>query len=310
MESLANLESFVRSAESGGFSAAARQLGLTPAAVSRNVGQLELRLGVRLFHRSTRRLELTEAGQRFLSSIDGPLQALRASIAEVGPASDTAGGVLKVSMPRAFGLAYVLPLLPEFHAQWPKIQPQWHFEDRVVDLVAEGLDAAIGVGLEASSGVVAKVLAPAHMVAVAAPAYMAARAAPVMPSRLSGLEGIVLRAPSTGRVRHWSMRQAEGVEQPALLSETLVFDDAMAVREACLLGLGVALLPLADVLLALQRGALVRLLPDWWADAGTLSVVYPSHMPRQGKARAFVDFLVERFRETGLAQRLDAAKRP
>jgi DNA-binding transcriptional LysR family regulator len=105
------------------------------------------------------------------------------------------------------------------------------------------------------------------------------------------------------------MRQAEGAEQPALLSETLVFDDAMAVREACLLGMGVALLPLADVLLALQRGALVRLLPDWWADAGMLSVAYPSHTPREGKARAFVDFLVERLRETGLAQRLDAAKR-
>lgn len=307
MESLANLESFVRAAECGGFSAAARQLGLTPAAVSRNVGQLELRLGVRLFHRSTRRLELTEAGERFLSSVDGPLRALRASMAGIGPQGDTGGGVLKVSMARAFGLAHVLPLLPEFRAQWPRVQPQWHFEDRAVDLVAEGLDVAIGTGLEAGSGVVTRTLAPAHLVAVAAPGYMAAHAAPTLPSRLAALDGIVLRCPASGRARHWSMRQADGSGQPALLSETLVFDDPMAVREACLLGLGVALLPLADVLLPLRRGALVRLLPQWWADAGTMAIAHAADAPQGGKARAFVDFLVERFAAESLARRLDAS---
>jgi DNA-binding transcriptional LysR family regulator len=308
MESLAVLESFVRSAECGGFSAAARLLALSPAAVSRNVAQLEQRLGVQLFHRSTRRLELTEAGQRFFSSIGGPLEALQASIAQANAAGPAGGGVLKVSLAPAFGRAYVLPLLPEFRSRWPQLQLQWHFEERAVDLQAEGYDVALGVGLHESSAVAVRVLAPAHLVAVSAPAYMAGRAMPSDPSRMAGLEGIVQLSKATGRVARWSMRQASGAEQPALLSESLVFDDAAAVREACLLGLGVALLPMADVLLPLQRGELLRLLPGWWADAGSIAVACPAHVPQQGKVRAFVDFIVERFQQHGLAARLDAGR--
>jgi DNA-binding transcriptional LysR family regulator len=125
VETLANLESFVRSAEFGSFSAAARRLGLT-AAVSRNVAHLEGRLGVRLFQRSTRRLTLTEAGERFLQSVSGGLESIQAAIAAVADDAAQPAGVLKVSMAPAFGLDYLLPLLPAFLARHPAVVPDWH----------------------------------------------------------------------------------------------------------------------------------------------------------------------------------------
>ena len=122
METLANLKSFVRSAETGGFSAAARRLSLTPAAVSRNVAMLERNLGVRLFQRSTRKLTLTEAGERFLHAIRGNLEELQASIASVATDRGEPAGVLKVSMGLTFGVDYILPLLPEFLKRYPNVR--------------------------------------------------------------------------------------------------------------------------------------------------------------------------------------------
>src|SRR5271168_3868194 len=117
METLANLESFVRTAAAGSFSEAGRRLGLTTAAVSRNVAMLERNLGVRLFQRSTRKLTLTEAGERFLDSIGGNLDALQFAIADATAHSGEPAGTLKVSMPPSIGLAHILPLLPAFMAR-------------------------------------------------------------------------------------------------------------------------------------------------------------------------------------------------
>jgi DNA-binding transcriptional LysR family regulator len=167
VETLANLESFIRTAECGGFSAAARRLGLTPAAVSRNVAMLERNLGVRLFQRSTRRLTLTEDGERFLASVVGGVDSIQSAIAGVATHAGKPAGSLRVSMAVGFGLDYVLPMLPAFMQRYPDVVPDWSFENRPVDLIAEGFDAAIGGGMELAGGVVARQLAPLHIVAVA-----------------------------------------------------------------------------------------------------------------------------------------------
>lgn len=303
METLANLESFVRSAETGSFSAAARRLALTPAAVSRNVGMLERNLGVRLFQRSTRKLTLTEAGERFLEAIGGNLDALQAAIATLATERDEPAGVLKVSMPPTFGITHVLPLLPAFLARHPLIRPDWHFENRPVDLIAEGYDAAIGGGFELAPGVVSRTLAPAHIVAVASPAYLAGRTPPADPAGLAGFAGIVMRSSRTGRVRQWTLRDAAGAEMPARLAETITLNDPAALREAALLGLGVTLLAVPDVLPWIERGELVRLLPRWYADAGAISIYYANRTLMPAKTRAFIDFLVEAFQRERLAAR-------
>lgn len=306
METLSNLEAFVRSAEYRSFSEAARRLGLTPAAVSRNVAILERNLGVRLFYRSTRGLKLTEAGESFLESVGDPLDRLQGAIAAVAAHGPNPAGTLKLSMPPSFGVDHVLPLLPGFLARYPLIRAEWHLENRVVDLVAEGYDAAIGGAIELSPGTVARTLAPLHVVAVASPGYMAGRTAPSDPGGLSDFAGIAMRVLRTGRIRHWTMRNAAGREMTAALAETVVLNEPVAIREAARRGLGVALLAVTEVLSDLEDGRLIRLLPDWYADAGGVSVYYASRSLLPAKTRVFIDWIDAAFRENRLPERFSA----
>lgn len=303
METLANLESFVRSAESRSFSEAARRLALTPAAVSRNVAMLERNLGVRLFQRSTRKLTLTEAGERFLVSIGGNLDALQSAIAALADDGGAPAGTLKVSMSPTFGVEHILPLLPAFLERYPLVRPDWYFENRPVDLIAEGYDAAIGGGFELSPGVVSRPLAPIHLVAVASPAYMAGRQLPTDPAGLAGHSGIVMRSSATGRLRQWVMRDTAGAEMPAAQAESVRVNDPTAMRTAALMGLGVTLLAVPDVLPQLERGELVRLLPRWYVDAGAISIYYATRSQMPAKTRVFIDFVAEAFERNQLARR-------
>ena len=303
METLANLESFVRSAETGGFSAAARRLSLTPAAVSRNVAMLERNLGIRLFQRSTRKLTLTEAGERFLHAIRSNLEELQASIANVATDRGEPAGVLRVSMGMTFGVEYILPLLPDFLKRYPDVRIDWQFENRQVDLIAEGFDAAIGGGIELAPGLVSRVLAPLHIVAVASPTYMKGRTPPAEPSGLAAFDGIIMRASSTRRVRERLMRNAVGDEMRVPLKGTIAFDDPEAMCKAAVLGLGVTQIALAHALRHLESGALIRLVPQWYADAGPISIYYASRRLMPAKTRVFVDFIVQAFRRLRFAER-------
>lgn len=303
MESLANLESFARSADLGSFSAAARQLGLTPAAVSRNVALLEKNLGTRLFHRSTRKLTLTESGERFLAGIGEHLDGLRSAISEVSSDHGEPAGVLKVSVALAFGMEYLIPLLPDFMQRYPKIRIEWQFENRQVDLIAEGFDAAIGGGFDPSPGVVARTLAPAHIIAVASPRYMEGRRKPASPKDLAELDGIVMRSGRTGRIRQWTLRNAVGATEPAELRHHLVFNDPAAMTRAGIEGLGVAMIAVPDALPHLDTGTLVRLVPKWYADAGPISLYYASRTLLPAKTRTFVDYVTESFGQRRLAER-------
>lgn len=303
MESLANLESFVRSAECRGFSAAARQLGLTPAAVSRNVAMLERNLGVRLFHRSTRRLTLTEAGEGFLETVRAHLDGVQAAIAAVTTDRDEPGGLLKISVPLNFGMDYLLPLVPGFLARYPRIRIDWRFENRQVDLIAEGYDAAIGGGFELTPGLVSRPLAPAHIVAVASPAYLKGKRKPADPAGLREFDGILMRASRTGRIRQWVMRDAAGRQMPVELSEHLVFNDPAAMTRAALLGLGVAMLAVPDALLHLEARTLTRLVPKWYADAGSIQLYYASRKLLPAKTRVFVEYVADAFKRDRIAQR-------
>jgi DNA-binding transcriptional LysR family regulator len=306
METLSNLESFVRSAESASFSAAARRLALTPAAVSRNVAQLERNLGVRLFQRSTRGLKLTEAGERFLQAVGTGLDSIQDAIAQVGATAGEPAGVLKISVAPRFGRKYVLPLMPAFLARYPALTLDLHVENRRVDLIAGGYDAAIGGGFELSPGVVARELIPAHGVVVASPAYLKGRKLPTEPAALAAFDAIAMRSPQSGRVKPWELRNQQGDEVAAELRPRVLLNDPDAICSAALLGMGVALLVLPDVAQHLQSGALVRLLPDWHVNVGAVSLYYTSQKLMPAKTRAFVDYVTSAFREQQLAKRLSA----
>ena len=301
------LEMLLRSAEEGSFSAAARQLGVTPAAVSKQLGALERRLGTQLVVRSTRRLALTEAGTRLVRDAGPGMQQLHGALASANQRQTAISGVLRVSLAPAFGRQHVLPAMAPFLAAHPALALDWHFDNRQVDLIGEGFDAGVAGAVDLAGGMIARPLVPLHLVLVAAPSYLAfsGRSAPTRPEELTGFEAVVLRSPSTGRSRPWALqnRRRQATVEPRA---RLWLSDPEAVSDAALAGYGVALAGLPHVHDHLGSGALVRLLPQWWSDAGQISVYFPPSRLMPAKTRAFVDFLVGAMHERGLAATLNA----
>jgi DNA-binding transcriptional LysR family regulator len=306
METLNSIECFVRSAEAGSFSEAARRLSMTSAAVGKNVAKLEANLGVRLFQRSTRSLTLTEAGERFLREVSDGLASIQSAVANLASAGGQPAGTLKISMGTGFGRSYIVPLLGEFLQRYPAILPDWHFENRRVDMVAEGFDAALGGGFDLPEGVVARTLSPAHGVLIASPHYIATYGAPRSPSELAQHEGIVIRSPQTGRIRSRTLRNRANEQAPVDLRVRMTMSDPDAACDAAEQGLGIALVAMQTAVLRLEKGTLVRVLPDWHVDMGLLSLYFPAQKLLPAKTRAFVDFIVEHFRKEQLAKRFSA----
>ncbi|MNF80000.1 HTH-type transcriptional regulator DmlR [compost metagenome] len=308
METFSSIECFVRSAEVGSFAEAARRLSLTPAAVGKSVAKLEANLGVRLFQRSTRNLTLTEAGQLFLSQVSASLTTIQNAVANLASVEGLPAGTLKVSMGTVFGRLYVVPLLGEFLQRYPAINPDWHFDNRQVDLIAQGFDAAIGGGFELPQGVVARKLAPAHRVLLASADYLARREAIREPDDLQHHDGILIRSPQTGRVRSWQLSGRSPQHcRPLMLKARMTMSDSDAACATAAQGLGVALVSMPFAVNYLEAGTLQRVLPDWYIDDGNISIYYAEHKLLPGKTRAFVDFIIEQFAEQGLAQRFSAA---
>jgi DNA-binding transcriptional LysR family regulator len=219
-------------------------------------------------------LTLTETGERFLHSIEAGLSSIQSAISEVSTRAGQPAGTLKVSMGPAFGLDYLLPLLPRFLERYPDVIPDWHFDNRRVDLIAEGFDGAIGGGVELADDIVARELAPVHVIAVASPSYLKSKPKPSTPANLAELEGICMRSANTGRILTWTMRTRSGQEMPAIQKPHLILSDPGAITRAAAMGLGVALIAVPHVLPHLKNGALARVPPGWHADAGAISLYF------------------------------------
>ena len=306
METFSSIECFVRSAEVGSFAEAARRLSLTPAAVGKSVAKLEARLGVRLFQRSTRSLTLTEAGQLFLGEVSSSLHTIQNAVANLASAGGQPAGTLKVSMGTVFGCLYIVPMLGEFLRRFPAINPDWHFDNRQVDLIGQGFDAAIGGGFELPQGVVARRLSPAHRVLVATKDYLETHAAISEPDDLKHHDGILIRSPQTGRVRSWQLTHRNQQHSPLTLKARMTMSDSEAACATAAQGLGIALVSMPFAAGYLETGRLQRVLPDWYIDDGYTSIYYAEHKLLPGKTRAFVDFIIEQFAERGLGQRFSA----
>ncbi|MGO4311976.1 LysR substrate-binding domain-containing protein [Pseudomonas sp. KB_15] len=306
METFSSIECFVRSAEVGSFAEAARRLSLTPAAVGKSVAKLEARLGVRLFQRSTRSLTLTEAGQLFLGEVSSSLHTIQNAVANLASAGGQPAGTLKVSMGTVFGCLYIVPMLGEFLRRFPAINPDWHFDNRQVDLIGQGFDAAIGGGFELPQGVVARRLSPAHRVLVAAKDYLETHTAISEPDDLKHHDGILIRSPQTGRVRSWQLTHRHQHHSPLTLKSRMTMSDSEAACATAVQGLGIALVSMPFAVGYLETGRLQRVLPDWYIDDGYTSIYYAEHKLLPGKTRAFVDFIIEQFAERGLGQRFSA----
>lgn len=299
-----HLDAFITSADEGSFSAAARLLGLTPAAISKSVGQLEVRLGVRLFQRSTRHLALTTDGERLYAQVRLPWSEINDALTDLRQGAGKPAGTLKVALAHTVGREYIVPLLGEFLRRYPDVLPDLHFDNRQVDIVAEGFDVAIGGGIELTDALIARELARLRIVLVAAPAYLQAHPAPQHPQDLARHHGLLRRSLATGRLIPWALKSKEGQELVASVRPVIVMDDPEAMARAAATGIGIALLPLPHALPLLESGALVRVLPDWYAESRPLSIYYTSRKLVPAKVRVFVDYIVQEFAASGHAARI------
>ncbi|HKN27373.1 MAG TPA: LysR family transcriptional regulator [Roseiarcus sp.] len=293
MDRFAALEAFVRVAEAQSFSEAARRLRVTKSVVSRYVGALEAELGVRLLHRTTRSLSLTEAGRGYFERAARILSDVEDADRAVSQLRAAPRGRLRVSAPMSFGFLHLAPALIDFLARFPEVTVDVAMNDRFVDLVDEGFDVAVRIGAMEDSSLVARKLAPARLAICASPAYLAARGAPQTPEDLKAHE--CLTNSNLALSREWRFMAPDGSLWPVAVNGRLSANNGDALRVCALGGLGLANIPTFIVGADLQSGALVTVLDKFISQDMTISAVYPHSRHLSPTVRAFVDFLVDRF---------------
>jgi DNA-binding transcriptional LysR family regulator len=294
MDRAAEMRVFVRVVDRGSFSAAAEDLGMTPSAVSKVISRLEDRLGIRLLHRTTRRLALTPEGETYHVRAQDILAAIDDADAEVARLGTTPRGRLRVNTGTAFALHELVAALPDFMARYPEIEIDLSVTDRIVDLLAENADVAIRTGPVTDSSLVVRKIADAVRGLFAAPSYVDRRGTPAVPDDLVQHDAIVVS--SVPAVNRWPFRHGDGVRIVEVKSKIVVDDAEVALRLAIA---GAGILRVSDVLVgeAVRRGLLVPLFVDEHvSEALPVSAAYPQGRHRQAKVRAFVDFVVERFK--------------
>ena len=299
MEGLTGIDAFVHAAEQRSYVAAARIAGVSPSAIGKAVSRLETHLGVRLFNRTTRSMSLTEEGTVFYERCKRIIDDLRDAEADIVQSRESPVGRLRVSMPHIVGHHLFMPILPSFVESFPGIELDVDFDDRVVDLVAEGMDVVVRSGELADSGLIARSLGQQHFIVCASPGYLERRGQPRIPFDLSGHACIYFKYPSSGRIAPWTFRSShEGLMMP----KGLIFNNTDAGLRATLDGLGISHLPVYVAERYIQNGTLVPVLASFLAPFDSLSVVWQSNRQLSPKVRNFVDFLCKR-----LAPRLRAA---
>lgn len=291
MDRFQQMQAFVAVVESGHFVNAAESLGLSKAAVSRAVGALESRLGVRLLHRTTRRLSLTGEGEIFYSRCRQLLMEVEAAEGEVSERGVDASGRVRVNAPVSFGIHHLAPLWAEFRAEHPRVELDVTLSDRVVDLVEEGYDLAIRIGRLSSSSLVSRKLTSTRMVLCAAPDYLAEQGEPEHPEELAGRAVIAYSYLTSGD--DWTLTGPEGAvkvrTRPVMHS-----NNGETCIAAALAGQGIVLQPDFLVHPHLADGRLRELLPGWSAATLGIHAVYPSRRHLLPKVRALIDFLAAR----------------
>jgi len=293
MDELRAVTSFVRAAELGSFNKAAQAEGTSPQAVSKKVRQLEQHLGVRLFHRTTRRSALTEEGQRLLEAARGHLDGLVAALERVRGAARDDAGLIRISAGGAVGRKVLVPLLAAFVARHPAIEVDLLLEDGFTDAVGERIDVGFRAGNPPTAQVVARRLFAIQQIVCAAPAYLAAHGVPRKPADLAGHRCTGYRQPGTGRPFPWEF-QVQGETVFQAVPAALTFSDPEAEMQAVVAGLGIGQVDAINAAGPIRAGLLVPLLVPHVTERMGLYLTFARRADMPGRVRRFVDFAVER----------------
>jgi len=291
-DALQEMAVFSKVVAAGSLSAAARELGLSPALVSRRLAALESRLGVRLVNRTTRSLNLTVEGSRYYDACTRVLAEIEEADAEVAAGRVEPQGALKVALPASFGHQHVAPLVPQFAARYPKVQLALSLSDRSVNVMDEGFDVAVCIADLQDSSLAARKLAPNRRVVCASPAYLAAHGTPLTPEDLAKHNCLV----TSEFAASWEYKAPDGRSASVRVQGRYACDNWEVLREWALAGLGIALKSTWDVYRQLQEGSLVALLPGYAFHSDVaIYAVYPHRRFLPAKTRVFIEFLAQSF---------------
>ncbi|HEI8954762.1 TPA: LysR family transcriptional regulator [Serratia liquefaciens] len=287
------LPAFLAAAQAQNFSAAARQLGVTPAAISKNIRVLEEKLALRLFQRNTHNVVLTDEGKALLQQVAPLWQALSATLETAGSAQQAPSGTVRVSMIPGFGRQILMPLIPQFLERYPQIDLDLSLDARVVNLVGEGFDVGIGSRVDPDSRLVARPLYPMQMVLAASPGYLAQHGTPQDPDDLLQHNCLLHRNPATGRSVKWPLHRHGEVKTLELYGR-LVASRPEMLLDAALAGLGIVCLARWYAEHHFAQGTLLPVLAECWPQPTQLWLYYASaDLPP--RVRVWVEFLLEHF---------------
>jgi DNA-binding transcriptional LysR family regulator len=288
MDSLGSLNAFVRAAETRSFTVAGRQLGVSSSAIGKSVARMEERLGVRLFHRSTRSITLTAEGALFLDRCRRIFSEIEAAELELSQTLEAPRGTLRVGLPLVGML--MVPTLAAFMRTYPEIMLDLDFSDRIIDVIEEGFDAVVRFADAGDTRLMSRALGTYRRRLVAAPAYLAAKGVPKTPDDLKAHACLHHRFPTSRRFEQWPVPPEQaGVEIE--LPKTAVASTLEPLIYMAEQGLGIAYLPDFAIGRQLREGLLVTVLDDYTDRSGPLRVLWPSSRHLAPKLRAFVDFL-------------------
>ena len=310
MQDLNDLYFFAAVVEHGGFSAAGRALGVPKSRLSKRIAQLEDRLGVRLLQRTTRRFVVTEVGERFYGHCRAVLEEARAAQDAVEELRAEPRGVVRLSCPISIAQTVLAHILPEFMAQYPKVQVRVLSSNRRVDLISEGFDLAIRVRskLDTDANMIVRSLSQARVLPVAIPALLKAHGYPAHPDDLARLPALSMQEHEGAQI--WELIDERGERVSVEVQARLITGDFAVLLAAARAGLGVTLLPEFVSAPAITAGELEVVLPEWSAPNGVMHFVYPSRRGMLPGVRALVDFLAEHLPEATRLIHNECRQRP
>lgn len=291
MKSLGRFVLFVQVAETRSFVGAGRLLGISASAVGKSISRLEDKLGVRLFHRSTRSVTLTAEGVMFLERSKRILAEIEAAEQELVSVAEAPRGKLRVSLPLVSAL--VLPVLADFMREYPNVELDLDFTDRQVDVIEEGFDAVVRVGEPKDSRLSARTLGDFRRLLVGSPDYFARRGVPRSPADLASHACLHYRYPSSGKIEQWALRRAADAAE-ITLPTAMICNNIETRLCFALQGLGIAYLPDFAVREPLAGGKLVSVLGEYVDAGATFRILWPASRHPSPKLRAFIDFLAAR----------------
>ena len=288
MDKLNAISVFCKVIETQSFTQAANQQNISVAMASKLVSQLEEHLKTRLLQRTTRKIVPTEAGMLYYQRCQAILLDLSEADSSISNMAKSLQGNLLISVPRDFGLLYISPKFPKFIELHPNLHVEIEFEDKRVDLVAEGYDLALRIGYMQDSSLVARKISSSPMHFVASPSYLESRGTPLTPDDLEYHQGLLYKS-SLNQV-HWQSTKANQIQRYKIQSK-VVSNNGMALLEMTKAGLGISNSPSFFVKDALASGELVEILSEYKQKPLDIYVVYPNRRHLPAKVRAFIEFL-------------------